>query len=127
VEKVICPYCNKKTKLVSGKKIYPHRPDLYSRNFYLCKPCEAYVGTHKSQGGKYPLGTPANMETRYYRGKVHESFDVIWRNGQKSRSAAYKWLADQLGIETDICHIAMFDTDTCLKALEIIKGNNKRK
>ena len=39
-----CPYCGKDAALVTGDKIYPHRPDLYDRNFWLCTACDAYVG-----------------------------------------------------------------------------------
>lgn len=43
----ICPYCGSKTEYVDGTVIYPHRPDLANRKFYICRPCNAYVGCHK--------------------------------------------------------------------------------
>lgn len=30
---VSCPYCGERAKLVTGKDLYPHRPDLYAKPF----------------------------------------------------------------------------------------------
>ena len=44
---------------------------------------------------------------------AHSSFDVLWQSGHMSRSQAYRWLADQLGIKKDDCHMVLFDEGTC--------------
>lgn len=44
---VICDYCGNKAAQVTGRKIYPHRPDLFSLRFWHCEPCKAWVGCHK--------------------------------------------------------------------------------
>ncbi|TXH43513.1 MAG: hypothetical protein E6Q97_33955 [Desulfurellales bacterium] len=121
--KVVCPYCDRETKLVTGNKIYPHRKDLYHHHFWQCAPCEAHVGVHK--GTIKPLGSPANGHTRNMRSQAHNAFDPLWRTGpfkgMNGRYQAYKWLADQLGIAVQNCHIGMFDVEQCTRVISICK------
>jgi hypothetical protein len=112
----ICPYCNNEAQLVSGDVIYPHRPDLRSKAFYLCRQCGAYVGCHP--GSVRPLGRLANAELRSAKIAAHEAFDPLLLN-HESRSAAYRWLAQQLGINRADCHIGMFDVNQCRRVVEI--------
>lgn len=75
---VICSYCNKPAELVTGKEIYPHRPDLYPKKFWRCRPCTAYVGCHKPNAGygdgTRPLGRLANAELRAAKSAAHAAF-----------------------------------------------------
>lgn len=116
----ICPYCRKFSEKVTGEKIYPHRADLHRKVFYECEPCGAYVGCHG--GSDKPLGRLANKELREAKKAAHAAFDPIWRSGKKSRGGAYKWLAAQLGISGDDCHIGMFDVNMCKRVVEIARG-----
>lgn len=117
--KVICPYCNKKAKLVTGKTIYFFAKPLHKKFFWFCKPCDSYVGVHPNT--KVPLGTLANLELRNLRVQVHTKFDPLWKKGKMSRNKAYNWLSRQLNIEKDKCHIAMFDIETCEKVIKLLK------
>lgn len=112
-----CPYCGKMSDKVSGREIYPHRPDLYAKVFYQCAPCDAYVGCHP--GTDKPMGRLANAELRRAKLQAHGAFDFIWKSGLKTRGSAYKWLAKQPGIPKEECHIGMFDVATCRKVVEI--------
>ena len=113
--------CGKTAQLVSGKEIYPHRKDLYSLSFWLCKDCNAYCGCHK--GTTTPLGTLANPELRELRKKCHAEFDPIWKNYSVSRNVAYKWMMSVMQLPSKSCHIAMFDVEQCKKLLaEICQG-----
>lgn len=114
---VQCDYCGELAELVTGKRIYPHRKDLYDRYFYLCKPCDAYVGTHKNT--TIPLGRLANSELRLAKMFAHRSFDPLWKTGQMNRSKAYRWLARQLDIDASECHIGMFTIAQCRKVAEL--------
>jgi hypothetical protein len=107
--------------VVTGNVIYPHRIDLRGRFFWLCAPCDAYVGTHRNAQGAKPLGRLANKELRGLRGQVHAAFDPIWRAQSMSRAAAYKWLAQAMGISEANCHVGMFDEDQCRAALAILR------
>ena len=111
----ICPYCSKPSELVSGQSIYPHRKDLYSKRFYKCTPCDAYVGCHP--GTENPLGILANNELRKARLAAHKAFDLIWQDGHLTRTTAYKCLAVKLNKSKKDCHIALFDLETCLQVI----------
>lgn len=106
-----CPYCGAQAMLRKGSAIYKDRPDLARKNFYMCSPCDAYVGCHG--GSVKPLGTLANKELRLLRGQAHKVFDRLWKEGYKTRSQAYKWMSDELFLEPELCHIAMFGEELC--------------
>jgi hypothetical protein len=98
--------CSGQAVIVGGEKLYPHRPDLYEKKFYLCD-CGRYVGTHASSG--HPLGTPADAETRAARGRAHAAFDPLWKDKHfETRGAAYRWLAAAMGVTEEV-HIAQMD------------------
>lgn len=114
---VICEHCQKPAQFVSGRVIYRSRQDLFDRRFWYCIGCNAYVGCH--DGTDIPLGGLAKPETRSARILAHASFDRLWRERIFRRSDAYTWLAEQLGIDKDSCHIGMFDVATCNKVVTI--------
>lgn len=115
----ICPYCNQPSILVTGHKIYPHRSDLYSKHFWQCEPCRAYVGCHPNTTN--PLGRLANALLREAKMLAHAAFDPIWQSEEMTRSEAYAWLATTLGISPDDCHMGMFDEDTCHRVIDACK------
>jgi len=118
---IACPYCHAPARLVSGEAIYPHRVDLYDLKFWQCQPCDAYVGCHKAgamtdtgrSDGTFPLGRLANAELRRAKSAAHAAFDPLWKSKRMKRRDAYGWLARELGISRDNCHIGMFDVDAC--------------
>ena len=114
-----CIECGSKAEPVGGKAIYPHRPDLYAKRFWLCQ-CGAYCGSHVKSGE--PLGTPAGPETRAARNAAHCAFDPLWKEDSFSRKEAYQWLASQLGIDPKDCHIGMFDAATCRRVVDIARS-----
>lgn len=124
---VTCAYCNKPAELVGGEEIYPHRPDLYQKKFWRCRPCKAYVGCHKPNvgygDGTRPLGRLANAELRAAKSAAHAAFDPIWQNGIARRGSAYAWLANKLGIQPKQCHIGEFDVEQCKRVVQIVKEN----
>ncbi len=116
----ICPYCERKSKLVNSSVIY-------GRDYgwaYLCKPCDAYVGCHK--GTKKSKGSLANAELREVRKQTHALFDPVWRNKLLSRSDAYSWLAKLLNIPKSECHIGMFNVEMCQSAITVIKAERPK-
>lgn len=115
--KVICPYCNNEAKVFTGDYVYPHRPDLREKFFYVCFSCDARVGCHKKT--KKPMGVLANAELRELRMMTHSTFDKLWKRGKRSRRGAYESLAESLGISVDDCHIGMFGTKNCKKTIEL--------
>lgn len=119
IDSILCNYCQGKAALVGGKEIYPHRPDLYGKYFYLCRPCDAYVGCHPET--KNALGRVANFELRRAKNRAHAAFDPIWKSGRMKRGQAYLWLSESLGIHKSECHIGMFDVDMCKKVAEVCR------
>lgn len=116
--KVICPRCNCPAMLVDSVVVYGRS---YGK-IYLCLVCGAYVGCHP--GGVKPLGTPADKATRTARSMAHQTFDAIWKSHRMSRSGAYRWLSQQMGLPPEKTHIGMFDQEQCSQVIRICTGGN---
>lgn len=125
---VKCDYCDRPAELVGGNVIYPHRPDLTHKWFWRCKPCKAYVGCHITPLGQkktkpplyQPLGRLANAELRAAKQRAHAAFDPLWKSREMTRSSAYKWAAEAMGISANNCHIGMFDIDQCNRLVVLV-------
>lgn len=113
----ICDYCGERSRLVTGKTVYPHIPRLHDKPIYACMPCRAWVGCHP--GGTQPLGRLANGELRKLKMAAHDAFDPLWKDGPMKRKEAYGWLSKKLGIPVEETHIGMFDADQCRKVVEV--------
>ena len=129
-----CPYCSSQAQLVTGERIYPHRPDLFDLKFWCCDLCDAWVGchkpgTHRVEGGQridngdcHPLGRLANAELRRAKSAAHAAFDPLWKSRGLSRRQAYAWLSEQMGLDLDRTHIGEFDVAQCNRVFEICRG-----
>ena len=117
----ICPSCSNEGRLVSGDQIYPHRPDLAHKKFYLCSDCDTFVGCHP--GSIRPLGSMADKELRRIRSQTHDMFDRIWKDhnhpNHMSRYKAYQWLGTKLGLSS--VHIGESDRDRCMLIQKIVR------
>ena len=124
MEDLLCPYCGKIPLLVDSKEIYHGRS--YGM-IWLCRPCNAYVGTHKDSKDHKPLGRLANAELRKWKVITHDVFDKIWQkildekkySKHIARNYAYKWLSEKMYLDLSDCHIGMFDVPQCKKVVEI--------
>ena len=116
--------------MVIGKEVYPSErlSILWNRKFYLCRQCNAWVGTHKKTG--FPLGTLAKKKLRTMRSKLHSKFDPLWRGGlaMMSRGEAYAKLSTALGRQA---HIGEMDEEECKRAFflisDIVKSSFKQR
>ena len=106
----LCAYCGNKTIL---------RKTEYGWQ-YACVPCGAHVGCHK--GTSTALGRVANAELRFWKSEAHAWFDPIWQSGKMTRTKAYLWLADQLRIDGEDCHIGMMDVAMCKWIVQLCKN-----
>lgn len=113
-----CLHCGEIAQLVTGREIYPHRPDLFAKSFWRCVPCRAHVGCHGLSSN--PLGRPADNATRAARMRAHAFFDPVWKSRMMLRREAYSWLAGELGIESGACHISWFDAARCQDVVEAV-------
>ena len=92
------------------------RPSRYGM-FWGCTRFPACRGTHGAHPDGRPLGTPANTETKKLRIAAHEVFDATWKNGQRSRTSAYRWLAKKIKLTFADCHIGSMDADQCRRVI----------
>jgi hypothetical protein len=110
-----CPYCQGEVMFLTSKQFYGVD---YGTNVYSCKPCDAYVGTHGNT--KQPLGTLANKELRKYRSLAHKAFDPLWKTKGMTRTAAYRWMSEQMSIPPQEAHIGMFNINQCKQIIELL-------
>ncbi len=115
----ICPYCGQDSKLVDSIEVYgTHYGDLW-----MCKPCDAYVSCH--EGTEVAMGRLANKYLREWKKKTHEAFDTIWKKKIMTRTEAYMWLSEELGIPPEYMHIGMLGVDNCkliiLKSMQVLE------
>lgn len=111
--------------LVGGSVVYPHRPDLYPKWFWICRTtgCDARCGCHPNS--KRPLGGMATKATRDARMRAHAAFDRLWKGGPgkrfETRSEAYRWLAAAMGLAEVVTHIGMFDAVQCDEVVRLVE------
>lgn len=115
-----CPYCNTQLQQATGQQVYPGRKDLFKKILWVCEPCDARVGCHP--GTDKPLGFAANAKLRRLRNETHRVFDVIWKDGSKTRKEAYAWLREAFGEEV---HIATSDAKRCREIINLCEGGMK--
>jgi zinc-finger-containing domain len=107
--------CSVNVVLTTNDRIYGRQHGKWPYVFYCCD-CGAAVGCHPNT--HVPLGRMADRETRHLRAKAHESFDPLWRSGLMPRSDAYRWLARELEIEDEACHISWLTKDQLKQATQ---------
>ena len=109
-KKVICGQCGSPMELRSSK---------YGL-FWGCTQWPDCDGTHAAhQKTGLPMGTPADKETKQWRMKAHNIFDIYWKKWGLDRNEAYSLLATALHIPRADAHIAMFDIEQCKKVIKI--------
>jgi len=112
-----CPDC--------GADLVLRYSSRYNSYFYGCKAfpkCLAAHGAHYETGE--PLGIPANQETKNWRIKAHDAFDLLWKKDlmtKKSimhRQKAYRWMQEAMEMTKDEAHIGNFDIEQCKRLIE---------
>ena len=123
---LICPYCDEKPERIDSDAIYSKS---YG-DILICKPCRAWVGIHRSGENKgKPLGRLADAKLREAKKEAHRYFDQLWRrkmrcqgiSKMKARNAAYDWLAGEMEMSREICHIGMMNERQCELVIFICK------
>lgn len=113
-----CPYCNEWTECTNSGEIYGKE---YGP-IYICRPCKAWVGCHKDpKRSRQALGRLANAELREWKKAAHAHFDPLWKLSTKKhkRARAYAWLAKEMNLTSDHCHIGMFNVEQCQRVIQI--------
>lgn len=89
-------YCSKcgqdiQAVMVTGREIYPNRPDLAQHKYWQCPTCKNYC---KYGNLEVAIPTP---ELRLARRKVHAIIDPLWKSGMVSRGWVYKNMTEIMG------------------------------
>lgn len=119
-----CAHCGSNCELTDGIEIYPHRDDLAYLNFWICRPCNAFVGCHKNGTFKTPLGLAANQELRSLRSQIHAVIDPAWKFYGYKRSEVYSIITieyQKLFNTTDEYHTAKLNIAEAKAILEVAK------
>ena len=71
--------------------------------------------------GFYSCRTPAEPGSALAKARMaaHAAFDPIWRSGRMSRSEAYRWLAYNIGVPVEYCHMQMLTEEMCAKVVAV--------
>lgn len=109
-----CHHCSDRVRIGTHEEVYGRDYSDWPY-VYLCEGCGAYVGLHPFTA--IPLGTLADKRTRDARKSCKLPFERIWRSGEMSRTEAYKWLADKMGIPAEECHFGWFSVEQCQAAM----------
>lgn len=104
MKKIICPEC--------GATAFRQQTQYGWRN--AC--CSLW------SWGDAPL---VDAETHKARQAAHNAFDPIWKKNHMSRSHAYQWLADCLGIPKKECHMKTMDSKRAWHVVELSKQKIK--
>lgn len=130
---VFCPYCGYKARF-SPTSSHLYRGQDYGPVYECPKNCDAYVGAHRDT--LEPMGRLANKPLRALKMATHQVFHPLWRDLAEAypdmniipkrvlaiaRGRAYQWLALQMGLTEQECHIAAFDEHQCRQCMEIIE------
>lgn len=90
--------------------------------FYGCTRWPECDATHGAHPSGEPLGIPATRETKRWRIKAHEAFDLLWKRptGYMSRSDAYAWMTQIMGLPKEEAHIGRFTIEQCQALIEAL-------
>lgn len=113
-----CVQCQKEVnaELTTGDIVYPHRPDLASKNFYKCPHCGNFVGCHPNT--LKALGCIPTPELKQARVKVHNKLDYLWKSGKFKRAEIYKKLSKHFGYSYHSGNTK--SVEECMEAIKVL-------
>lgn len=56
---------------------------------------------------------------------AHAEFDKLWKSGSMSRSAAYAWLSEQMGLSPAKTHMKLFTISQCELVIALVKNKER--
>lgn len=120
-----CPNCGASVTVENNKAVYRKSIGKWPW-IYRCEStqCDSYIGMHPNTA--IPLGTLANKPLRKLRVQFKQVFNPLWHNGARTRTEAYHWLANEMGIPASTCHGGWFDTAQCKAAIKVCRKELRR-
>lgn len=130
-----CPYCDAAVQLVTYEDAdwpllgHPRPDGTGIESLWMCIPCWAW--TRRAHHEYQPTNTVAVAVDRKRRRHAHRWLDEMWRTAPAFRRAAarvqaYRWLAGEMGVAEEECHIGLFTGDRLRQALTICIAANRR-
>lgn len=128
---VICPYCNGAAVLADDGAVSTKTP---SGLVWLCRHCEAWVGTHANSPTHRPMGRLAKAQLRALKVKARVLFEqmvrsAIEQNGwkpTKARDRAREWFSCEMGIAGGAFNIGDFDEAQTQQVIYICESMGRR-
>lgn len=119
----VCPHCLAPVEVVRNGEIYGSDYGNWPWA-YACQRRCSFVGMHPFTD--IPLGTLATKPIRAARKRAKTAFNPLWQgragqSGALTRSQAYGWLAEQLGIPAGACHIGWLDVAACDRVVAVCR------
>lgn len=114
----LCDVCGAPTELVHSTQVYGRSVGKWDW-YILCTNQQCRASVETVEGTSRPrkrMATPLNRRARI---DAHRVFDKLWQT-KDQRNRAYAWLAEKMGMERKDCHIGLFDTEQCQKAIRLI-------
>ena len=116
---VICPYCRMDALRMTGRELYPAKPELANKHYFACRNCDAWIGC--KDGTWEPVGRLANAALRRAKQTVHAAVEPILATAMsthkltksQARTAIYRWIATELDIAGGSANIGDFDLKQC--------------
>lgn len=115
---VICPYCHMGALRMTGRELYPAKPELANKHYHVCRNDDAWIGC--VDGTWEPLGRLADLDLRRAKQSVHAAIEPIcakaiaehgWSKAY-ARNIVYGWLATELDVR-GTANIGEFDLKQC--------------
>lgn len=60
-----------------------------------------------------------HRDVRIWRSKAHAAFDPIWQDTAISRTDAYAWLAREMELPLEKCHMELMNARQCRRVIKI--------
>lgn len=54
------------------------------------------------------------------RNLAHACFDRLWRGRRFSRTDAYRWMQEAMGLDASAAHIGLFSIEQCRRLITIV-------
>lgn len=108
---IVCPSCNDLMQLRNGPWGF----------FYTCNGYPRCTLLWKADEQGFPIGEPADAETRKMRKIAHDMFDRLWKENIINRTRAYEWLCAVLHKSKRDGHIGMLNIGECRRLITLIE------
>jgi hypothetical protein len=123
-----CDYCGGKAQLSRvGDDSYPYRED--HGVLWICRACDAWIGTYARSRRNIPLGRLANAELRQAKAQLHAALEPLVTakmrrdgcNAFEARAKGLRWIVAQMGLGEHHANIHALDANQCRQALDVIQ------